>query len=88
MSEPFDVAAGDWLSLRVGGGNFHVGVRLIDGDDRIVHVLTGRQDATLRERKFDLSPFAGNQLRLEIFDESDHRWGHVMADEIVLHRSD
>jgi len=90
-STPFTVSEGAWLELRIAGGeagDYHTqaGVRVVDlstdpPEPRMV--FTGRNDETLREIRADLSPLAGRQLRLEIFDQSPSK--HIRASDFKLH---
>lgn len=92
-SPPFEVQEGMWIELRVGGGRakefiHQVGVRVVDvsGDAPETRmVFTGKRDEKLRRVRADLSPFAGSAVRIEVFDESSERWGHVIADGFTLH---
>ncbi len=85
-SAPFIPAAGAWLELRVGGGSYGVGVRLRRGEE-IVMSWCGEDSETLRRVRYDLSGYAGQKLHIEIFDERDGSWGHVLADEIFVYGS-
>jgi arabinofuranosyltransferase len=87
-SEPFTVTAGMILSFRVGGGeHWRVGVRLMDGE-RTLMAWHGNNSEELAEVRFALTPYAGRSLHIEVFDESNGRWGHVLADEFMLLRLD
>ena len=87
-SPPFVVPERGWLALRIGGGearDYHsqVGVRLLDGEET-VQIFTGRRSGELRQVRFDLSPWAGRELRLVAFDEATSAWGHLLLDEVLL----
>jgi arabinofuranosyltransferase len=87
-SVPFVVPERAWLGLRVGGGEStlygnRVGVRLME-DGVARQVFTGQRSEALREVRFDLAGYAGRTVWLEVFDEAERPWGHVLADEIVL----
>jgi hypothetical protein len=85
-SEPFTVTAGMVLSFRVGGGKHpRVGVRLMEGD-RTMMVWHGDDSEDLEQVQFALTPYAGRQLHVEVFDDWGGGWGHVLADEFALLR--
>jgi levanase len=78
-----------WLEFRVGGGDAigilsQSGVRLMV-DGRVWGAYSGRRSEYLRHHRVDLSPLAGKTIRVEIFDESTIKWGHVIADRFALH---
>lgn len=81
----FVVPAGGWISLRVGGGTQGVGVRLRD-ETRIYHTWVGRTSEQLMLYSFDLSSFEGKELLIEVVDEARGGWGHILVDEIEVHR--
>lgn len=72
------------LGLRVGGGVEGVGVALLESGQR-VHIWKGIGSEYLVNQSLDLTPWAGKTLQVEIFDESEGSWGHIVADEIVLY---
>jgi arabinofuranosyltransferase len=83
-SEPFTVTAGTVLSFRVGGGkHLWVGVRLMVGD-RPMMTWHGADSETLEEVRFALTPYAGWDVHVEVYDDLLGSWGHVLADEFVL----
>ena len=87
-SRAFDVPERAWLELTLGGTegrDFHTrcGVRLGRGE-RTLQVFSGREGVGPRSVRFDLAPYAGDSLWLEVFDES--RIGHVLAGSFVLHQ--
>jgi len=80
-SRPF-TAQGTHLSLLVGGGaDAAVGVRLMNRG-KAVNTATGRGDGRLRQQVWDLARVRGDQVVLEIYDNSVGPWGHVMADDL------
>ena len=83
-SEPFTVTAGTVLSFLVGGGEHQrVGVRLMEGDRTLIS-WHGADTSNLEEVQFALTPYAGRTLHVEVFDEWQGSYGHVLADEFVL----
>ena len=85
-SEPFTVTAGTILGFRVGGGEQpKVGVRLMEGTRKLMS-WHGADSNELEEVRFDLTPYAGRTLHIEVYDESTKPWGRVLADEFVLMR--
>lgn len=85
-SKPFTATPGMVLSFRIGGGkDRRVGVRLVDGERTLIS-WHGRDSEELEEQRFVLTPYAGRTLHIEVFDEWNGKWGHVLADEFVLLR--
>lgn len=73
---------GDIITLRVGGGRIPgvVGVRLwVDG--RIERTATGGQSEVLVQREWDVRALRGRTARIELLDDSDSGWGHLIFDE-------
>jgi hypothetical protein len=91
-SSSFTVSHGAWLEFQIAGGRAEayesqVGVRVIDlsADVPIPRMLfTGQNDEKPREIRADLSPLAGREARVEIFDDSSST--HITADHFVLHQ--
>lgn len=83
-SAPFVIDA-EGLSFLVGGGQDvrAVGVRLLI-DGKAVREAAGQNDEMLRRVIWDLRPWPGREGTLEIHDESDASWGHVLADDFRL----
>ncbi len=86
-SRTFTVPEDAWLGFRIGGGRRRVGVRLLSGD-RVAATWRGQTNERLRQVRRDLSPYAGKELRIEIFDENDGGWGHVLVDQIQLGKTE
>jgi hypothetical protein len=83
-SKPFTVTAGMILSFRIGGGkHWSVGVQLLEGS-RTLLSWHGQNTNKLDEVRFDLTPYAGRTVRIEVFDKSKNVWGRVLADEFAL----
>jgi hypothetical protein len=86
LSPPFPLV-GDKMLLRVGGGRDLDRLRvslLVDG--RIVRSATGHNREILGRRSWDIAPFKGQQGRLEIVDQLQGNWAHLLVDEIVQTR--
>jgi len=86
VSPPFTIE-GDIMTLRVGGGDDveQLGVRLwVDG--RIERTAVGSRSEVLVQREWDVRALRGRTARLEVRDESQGGWGHVMVDEIRQYR--
>jgi hypothetical protein len=83
QSPPFPIV-GDKMILRVGGGRDPVRLRvslLVDGVQ--VRSATGHQREILGRRVWDITAFKGRQGRLEVIDQSQGNWGHLLVDEVV-----
>lgn len=81
------------LHFRIGGGraegfDTQVGVRIVEqlskGERRVRFVATGERDETLRPIVLDLGWLSGRTMYVEVFDEADGGWGHVLASDLVL----
>lgn len=78
VSPPIQLEEGQRIALTVGGGEQGVGVRLL-GSDRVAH---GRNDEAVRTHL--LGDGKAGVVQIEIFDESDGYWGHVLVDRIAI----
>lgn len=77
---------GNSMSLLVGGGNYpdacYVAlVRASTG--QILFTETGRNTDAMDERKWNIKPYKGQQVYIEISDQSTAAFGHINCDEIV-----
>lgn len=83
-SPPF-VITHDRLRFLIGGGDrgSHLGVRLRVGA-RIVRTAAGDDSETLVPRVWDVREWKGREARLEIVDEWELGWGHVLLDHVEL----
>ncbi len=82
-SPRFEARADTILELRLGGTHVdQVGARLVDVSGAILSTIMPIDESSLFPEHFDLSPFAGRELSLEIFDDSADGW--VMATAIVV----
>jgi len=73
------------LSFKVGGGAIQrkVGVRLWI-DDIAVGTWAGRDTESLSQFHIDLRIFAGRTLQVELLDQSQTGWGHLLFDDLWL----
>ncbi len=88
-SPPFTIER-DHIKFLVGGGN-HPGktgmVLLID--DTAVHTATGNSrknnkgEEFLEWKSWDVSEFIGSEARIQILDQHEGGWGHILVDHIV-----
>lgn len=82
LSPPFRLE-GDLITLRVGGGHDPEKLRvslLVDG--KPIHTATGRNSEMLHRKEWDVSAYQGREAVLEIVDEAEGGWGHILVDEI------
>lgn len=83
-SEPF-ILKFDRMRFLVGGGNdserLYIGLR-VDGE--IVFRATGDRSEILEEKEWDLTPWLGSEVQIEIVDASSEPWGHILVDDIRL----
>lgn len=73
------------LSFKVGGGKLgrQVGLRVWINDIAI-GTWAGNDSERLRQIHLDLSIYAGRSLQLEILDQNQGSWGHILVDDIWL----
>jgi len=83
LSPPFQLE-GELMLLRVGGGRDpeRLRVSLLVGSHR-VHSATGHNHDVLGRREWDIARFRGQLGRLEVVDQAQGSWGHIMVDEVV-----
>jgi hypothetical protein len=84
-SQPFTVT-GNRLSLRVGGGNdpARLYVALYTASDSQLRLrATGNNSDTMVPVEWDLTPWHGQSVFLEVVDQATGTWGHINVDEIV-----
>lgn len=55
---------------------------LVDG--QVVDSATGTNDEALDWRSFDLRPYAGKQVHIQLVDENTGGWGHLNADQFMF----
>lgn len=75
----------DFIHLKVGGGDRgqDAEVRLRVGD-AIVQRVTGQNTEALKPVQWDVSPWRGQEARLEIVDQAKGGWGHILVDDVVF----
>ncbi len=74
----------DYLHFLVAGGSGEgVGVRLI-ADDEVVCEARGENSISFHWASWDLRPYVGKELRIEIVDDSRGGWGWIGCDNFVL----
>jgi len=73
------------LSFLVAGGSDsnRVGVRLRVGDQIVLRAAANNTEG-FRRVFWDVSAWRAQSAVVEIFDESDQSWGHIMADDFLL----
>jgi hypothetical protein len=74
---------GDVLTFRIGGGRDPQHERvslLVDGE--VVATATGCNSEILGRRAWNVRPYKGKQVTVEMVDASSGGWGHVLVDEI------
>jgi hypothetical protein len=82
-SPPFEARANTVVELRLGGTPIdQVGVRLVDAEGSVLAAMKPVDETSLFPEHFDLTPFAGRQVAVEVFDESAEGW--VIASGIVV----
>jgi hypothetical protein len=87
-SPRFEARADTMLELRLGGTHVdQVGARLVDAGGAILSTIVPIDETSLFPEHFDLSPFAGRELSLEIFDDSADGWVMVTAIVVLQARS-
>jgi hypothetical protein len=78
---------GDVMSFRLGGGQRPgaVGLRLwVDG--RIERTAVGGNSEVLLHREWDIAHLRGQWARIELFDDAEDEWGHIMLDDVRQYR--
>ena len=86
-SPAFTIEPGeDHLSFLIGGGkrlNGTLEVRLlVDGE--VVRTATGPEAGQLNWQAWDVSEFAGDEVRFQVHDDATGGWGHLTVDHLVL----
>jgi fructan beta-fructosidase len=86
-SPAFTIQPGeDHLSFLLGGGkrfNGTLEVRLIV-DGEVVRTATGPEAGQLNWQTWDVSEFAGRDVRFQVHDDATGDWGHLTVDHLVL----
>jgi hypothetical protein len=83
-SVPFTVQ-GEGISFLVGGGEdvARIGVRLVI-DGHAVMQSTGHNSEGLMRVTWDVRQYAGQRAVIEIYDQSNNGWGHILVDDFRL----
>lgn len=86
VSPPFKAERDSVLGFLIGGGcGAETGVAL-KANGRVIQNWHGHQSEVPRQEFFDLGPYAGSTLQIEIFDNGAGAWRHVLADHFILCR--
>lgn len=82
LSEPFKIT-GDYIRFLIGGGN-HPGRTCINllVDKRVVMTATGSNSEEMKFAVWDVRKYKGKEVRIQIVDNSDKSWGHILIDDI------
>jgi len=84
-SPAFPAAAGDRLELRIAASSAEgCGARVLVGE-RVVEVFRHSDPFSRSAQHYDLTPWAGNDVVLQVFDESDESW--VVVSDVVVSRA-
>jgi beta-glucosidase-like glycosyl hydrolase len=85
LASPAFTISKRYIRLRVGGGNHpdaaYVGL-FVNGER--VFGETGQNSATLTQRTWNVSEYAGQQAEIRVVDATGAGWGFIMCDEIVF----
>lgn len=83
-STPFELR---WnrMKFRIGGGNdrdrLFIGLRV---ENELVIRATGNRSENLIPETWDLTPWIGKTVQIEIADQSPEAWGHILVDDIRI----
>jgi hypothetical protein len=85
LRSPEFVVDRPYITYRIGGGqdSERLAVRLLVGNQEI-HRGTGRNSHFLEERRVDVRQYLGQKMRVELVDDSDGAWGHLLFDDLQL----
>jgi arabinofuranosyltransferase len=84
-SPAFVAATSTFLIFALGGGSgpdVRVVLRGTSGEE--LSSAHGQNDQRLRPVLVDLAPYAGQELRLELVDQADGGWGHLLLDNVAV----
>jgi hypothetical protein len=83
-TEPF-ILEYNRMRFLVGGGDdverLYIGLRV---DDEVVLRAAGERTEILREKEWNLTPWVGSEVLIEIVDATSDPWGHILVDDIRL----
>jgi hypothetical protein len=83
-SRPFTVTHPGLSFLIAGGSDVgRVGVRMRVGD-QVVLQAAGNNTEGLRRVFWDVSAWRGQTAVVELYDDSDQSWGHILADDFLF----
>jgi fructan beta-fructosidase len=85
LTSPDFTLDADYLNLQVGGGKHPGGtaVNLLVGGER-VRSTTGNNSEALNWVAWDITELKGQKGRIEIVDNVQGGWGHILVDQIML----
>jgi len=83
LSPPFLAAPGARIELWIGGNGPDAGARLKKGD-QVLETWRSRDGFGITPERHDLSPWTGEELRVEVFDDSAEAGGYVLVGDVVL----
>ena len=85
-SERFEVTH-PWASFLIGGGSgARTYVAVLDAaSDSVLFKAYGQQTETMRLVHLDLSDNLGEEIYLQVVDQSDEPWGHINFDDFRFH---
>ncbi|MBW2731491.1 MAG: glycosyltransferase family 39 protein [Deltaproteobacteria bacterium] len=75
------------LSYRIGGGRDkeRLVMRLVVVGQGEVHRDTGVQSHIMQRRELDMADFLGRRAHIELIDNAQGGWGHLLFDDLLLH---
>lgn len=79
---PLFIPEGGNMTFRVGGGSGDLTyAALCTSDGTEVQFARGVNDQVMQTATWDLSPYAGKQMFIKVFDQSTDGWGHITVDD-------
>ncbi|GGW50744.1 helix-turn-helix domain-containing protein [Arenibacter certesii] len=88
ISKTFEITH-DRIKFLIGGGG-HKGKTCINlvVRDSVVFSQVGQNDGEMRWHQWDVTPFIGQNAKIEIVDHYSGGWGHIMVDDIIFFNSE
>ena len=85
LFSPEFVISAKYIQFLVGGGS-HAGKTCINlrVDGEIAKTETGRQSEELSPETWDVGDYQGKTAQIEIVDQVQGGWGHILVDQIVM----
>jgi len=73
-----------FISFRIGGGHYerHTCLNLLVGG-KVVRSATGWNSDRLIAQTWDVRPWAGREVQIQLVDEASANWGHINVDHII-----